>query len=148
MISLELLVQISTIISVVFAALTIRQSSQNNRKQWNIETFLAYTQRYESLIESFPEYFLRFKYDKLPSKSPELTKSLTKYLNLSQEEFYLWRKGYLDEAIWTVWESEIKRTLRSPLFRREWSELKSEFSYKDFVRFVDMVQDENISPSS
>ncbi len=38
-------------------------------------------------------------------------------------------------------EAELQRTLRSPLVRREWPGLKSEFvEYAEFARYVEVVQ--------
>jgi hypothetical protein len=64
-----------------------------------------------------------------------------RYLNLSSEEYYLFKRGYLRADVWRIWEGEMVRTLRSPLLRREWTKLASEFvSYPEFSTYVEQVQ--------
>jgi hypothetical protein len=47
---------------------------------------------------------------------------------------------YADE-VWKIWEHELIRILQSPLFKREWQELESEFrSYPEFLDFVNRAQ--------
>src|SRR5205085_11922367 len=95
-------------------------------------------------ISSLPvdAWAARFELDTaLPAPSKELTLCVLRYLNLSSEEFYLYRGGYLRRDVWVMWEGELKRTLRSPLLAREWRTLKSEFvSYPEFARYVEEVQ--------
>ena len=67
-----------------------------------------------------------------------MTEAVLEYLNLSSEEFYLWKRGYLSSEIWQIWESELIRTLRSPMLGREWAKLRPEFqSYPEFSMFVE-----------
>jgi hypothetical protein len=78
----------------------------------------------------------------------ELTLCVLRYLNLSSEEFYLYRRGYLRREVWDIWEGELLRTLRSPLLRREWKTLRHEFiSYPEFSRYVDDAQGREESPA-
>jgi hypothetical protein len=82
-----------------------------------------------------------------PESCEELTLAVLRYLNLCSEEFYLCRQGYLAKDVWDIWEAELKRTLASPLLRREWKQIKYEFSaYPEFSSFVDLAQD-NKAPS-
>ncbi len=81
--------------------------------------------------------------DVVPPESEQLTLCLLRYLNLSSEEFYLWEKKYIDQAIWEIWEDEIKRMLKSKLMEREWRKLEPEFrSYPEFRQFVEKTQSE------
>jgi hypothetical protein len=76
-----------------------------------------------------------------PGANDELSLSALKYLNLCSEEFYLQKKGYLAQDIWNIWETEIKRTLGTPLFVGEWTKLKCEFkSYPEFQSFGEQAQ--------
>ena len=85
----------------------------------------------------------------LPPENPELSLCVLRYLNLSSEEFYLRKSGYLDKQLWAIWEDELKRTLRSGLVQREWQVLKREFdSYPDFQRFVTITQAAERRPGS
>ena len=114
--------------------------------------FIKYTDRYEQIMSSYPTGALAIRLDKEgnpPDPSEPLTLAALKYLNLCSEEFYVWKKGYLDDGVWDIWEEELKRTLRSPLYRREWSKLRKEFeSYKEFLDYVEGIQREVVSPTS
>jgi hypothetical protein len=45
--------QLAAIISVIFAALSIRASTRISRKQWNVDTFNIYSERYQAVVDSF-----------------------------------------------------------------------------------------------
>lgn len=110
----------------------------------NAQLFLEYTRRYEQIFEGFPDPARSMRLDQSgepPEESSDLTEAVLRYLNLCSEEYYLRKRGYLDKDIWLIWEGELKRTLKSPLLRREWPKLRSEFSaYSEFSEFVRGVQ--------
>lgn len=98
-------------------------------------------------MSSFPDgaYMLRFNLDQPVQSNEDVKVAVLKYLNMTSEEYYLWLDGYLDDEVWNIWLPEIKRTLQSPLFQREWQNLKEEFeSYEKFSKFVEQVQSEVI----
>jgi len=141
---INILGQIGTIAAAVFAGWALWQNSRNNRKQTNIQAFLAYTERFERVMEAFPAEACQARFDleqTLPLESEDLTGAVLRYLNLTSEEFYLWKRGYLDTQVWQIWEREIQRMLRSPLFRREWPKLVTEFtSFQEFIDYIRNVQ--------
>ena len=118
------------------------------RRQMNAELFLAYTRRYEDVMASFPEECRghRLHVDGIaPTESEELTSAVLRYLNLCSEEFYLCKRRYLSRDIWTIWEGELQRTLKSPLLRREWEQLRHEFAaYTEFAEYVDTAQSRQV----
>jgi hypothetical protein len=146
---IDTLGQIGTIAAGLFAGWALWQNGQNNRAQANIQAFLAYTERFEKVMGALPTEACQARFDlnqTLPPESEELTGTVLRYLNLTSEEFYLWKRGYLDTRLWQIWEQEIQRMLRSPLFRREWPKLVTEFiSYEEFVGYVRDVQRVNDS---
>ncbi|HEV2665479.1 MAG TPA: hypothetical protein VG324_11240, partial [Blastocatellia bacterium] len=107
----------------------------------NAQMVIKYAERYEKIMDSFPQEAFRLRFDldsELPTPSQELTTCVLKYLNLCSEEFYLRKKSYIAKDVWSIWEAELNRTLRSGLFRREWESLRDEFvSYPDFRDFVE-----------
>jgi hypothetical protein len=141
--------QIGAIAAGLFAGWALWQNGRHNRKQANIQAFLAYTERFERALQALPAEACQARFDlgrALPPESEALTSAVLRYLNLTLEEFYLWRRGYLDTRLWQIWEQEIQRMLLSPLFRREWPKLVTEFiSYKEFVEYVRDVQREGRS---
>ena len=110
----------------------------------NAQMFLEYTKRYEQILSGFPDDARRTRMDSdgnLPNENEELTLAVLRYFNLCSEEFYLYKNGYLSRKVWDIWEAELKRTLRSPLFSREWGTLRDEFqTYRAFQDYVDAEQ--------
>ena len=139
----NLIAQVATAISVIVAVISIRAATKVSRRQMNVQVLITYSERYERIMESFPEgtFRLRFYDEQLPPESEQLTFSMLRYLNICSEEFYLWKAKYIDDQVWEVWEHELKRVLRSNLVMREWKKLKPEFlSHQEFLQFVEKVQ--------
>ncbi|HEY7429055.1 MAG TPA: hypothetical protein VH682_32795 [Gemmataceae bacterium] len=141
--NLELAVQIVTIISLLLTAGAVAFGIWSFWKQMNCQVYLAYTERYEAIMQSFPDGALESRLrlgDMLPQRSEALSICILRYLNLCSEEFFLHQKGFLSKRIWAVWQPEIVRTLRSPVVKREWERLRIEFkAYPDFFAFVENV---------
>ena len=114
------------------------------RNQMNAQLFLEFTKRFEEVMQSFPKNAWTTRLDldgKSPIKSKELSLSVLRYLNLCGEEYYLYKKGWLNKGIWKIWEAELIRTLQTPLFIREWKNLAGEFeAYPAFQEYVDKIQ--------
>lgn len=144
---LNIIVQIAAVISVFVAAATIWASAQISRRQMNVQVFTTYANRYESIMSGFPADAFRARFNlahELPPASEQLTLCVLRYLNMSSEEYYLWKKKYIDDEIWQIWEYEIKNILASPLLKREWPKLAQEFdSYPDFKKYVASAQASN-----
>ncbi len=141
----DLVVKSLTFVSIAVATLSLWLNSKYTRRQWNFNAFTHYTKRYDDIMGEFPGqgYMLRFDLDhQIPSNS-EVRLAVLKYLNMTSEEYYLRREKYLDYKVWKIWLPEIERTLKTPLFQREWPNLKGEFeSYKEFSEFVEQTQSE------
>jgi hypothetical protein len=134
--SLEVLIQVATLVSLVVAAIGLWWAVWSYRHQMNARIFLTYTERYEKIMSSFPPSAFVARFDllaDLPPPSNELTTCVLKYLNLCSEEYYLYVRGYLSGEVWAIWEAEVRRTLASPLVRREWLHLRHEFFSLAFV---------------
>jgi hypothetical protein len=106
--------------------------------------FMKYTERYEQIMSGYPEDAWVTRLDlegEPPPASQRLSLAVLKYLNLCSEEFYMWKKGFIENGVWKIWEGELRRTIGSPLYRREWKTLAKEFeSYSEFRLFVEEVQ--------
>jgi hypothetical protein len=88
----------------------------------NAQLFLEFTKRFEEVMQSFPKNTWPSRLNiegKPPQKSKALSLSVLRYLNLCSEEYYLCQKGWLYKKTWEIWERELIRTLRTPLFLRE-----------------------------
>jgi hypothetical protein len=111
------------------------------KKKAHADTILKYAERYDKVMDSFPEkaFLRRFSpEEELPDCCQKLTLAVLKYLNLCSEEYHLYKEGYIAKKTWDIWERELKKVVRSALFGREWEVLKDEFeSDSDFKRLVD-----------
>jgi hypothetical protein len=140
----ELLMLIAAVVTAAGGVGFVVVMVQTYKGQMNAQVFTECNNRYDQILASFPEnaWEARFRLDAaLPDESMELTLCVLRYLNLSSEEFYLYRRGYLRREVWGVWEGELLRTLRSPLLRREWKRLRPEFiSYPEFSSYVEDAQ--------
>ena len=142
---LQHVLQAATPISMIVGFLTLINTINNYRRQMNTQIFMKYTDRYERILEQFPQDALAARFDArvLPPQSPQLRLCVLKYLNLRSEEYYLTRHGYLAESLWRIWEGDLKRIIGSPLLQREWPSLRAEFlSHKNFLEYVERVQAE------
>lgn len=141
--NVDTLVKMIPIFSLLIATITLIFGVVIYKRQVNAQLFIYYAKRYEEIMSSFPPQAKssRLKIDgDLPESSQEITTAVLRYLNLCSEEYYLYKKKYLSNGIWKIWENELKRTLKSPLIRREWRNIKTEFdSYPKFVKYVEDV---------
>lgn len=134
------LAQIITVVSVVLGVWQIRSSMQMTQRQWNVDAFLMYTQRYEEITNAFPNdaFYCRFDRDRLPPSSAELTRCIRRYLNLVAEIRYLSQAKYVDNQVWLVWQEDIKATLKSELLMREWPIVEADYrhipGFREFVK--------------
>lgn len=140
---LEITAQVSQaagIISVIFAAVSIRANTRLSHKQWNVDTFKTYSERHQAATDSFPDnaFYKRLDSSQLPPRSPELTQAVRKYLFVICDVHYLSYQKYLDDSIWHVWRGDLERTLNCPLIAREWPDIKPEFEY--FEAFTEFVE--------
>lgn len=111
------------------------------RGQMHAQLFLHFTQRYDEILQSFPDSGREFRLSvdgDLPAESADLRLAVLRYLNLCSEEFYMKEQKLLPPKVWEYWQAELERTLRSPLVQREWPYLKSEFaSYGEFRLYLE-----------
>jgi hypothetical protein len=143
--TLQLVLQAATPLGVIVGFIGLIYTVDNYRRQMHAQIFMKYTERYEHILDHFPENALAARFDTLalPPQSSQLSLCVLKYLNLCSEEFYLRTQGYLPEALWSIWEGDLKRIIGSPLLQREWPSLRAEFlSHQSFLAYVERVQSE------
>jgi hypothetical protein len=132
-------------ISAIVAFVALINAIRTYRRQMNAQIFIKYTERYERILEGFPQDALvaRFDATAAPPQSPQLRLCVLKYLNLCSEEYYLTRHGYLAVSLWRIWEGDLKRIIASTLVQREWPSLRTEFlCHQDFLDYVERAQAE------
>jgi len=142
-ITIQLAIQIATLISVVLGFVGLINTLNSFRRQMNVQILMKYAERYERILGEFPQDALSSRFDSsvLPIQSSQLTLCVLKYLNLCSEEYYLTRHRYLSSSLWRIWEGDLKRIIGSPLLQREWPLLRAEFlSHPDFLQYVENAQ--------
>jgi hypothetical protein len=106
--------------------------------------FLEYTKRFEAIMADIPPdaLSLRFKFEGRPSAhSGWLRLAMFRYLNMTSEELFLWKRGCLVDDVWDIWKSEVSCVLRNPMGLRVWVELSGEFvAYPELRDTVDTAQ--------
>jgi hypothetical protein len=150
-ITLQLVLQAATLTSLIAGFFGLIYTINNYHRQMNAQILMKYTERYERILDQFPPDALAARFDVkiLPPPSPQLRLCVLKYLNLCSEEYYLKTHGYLAESVWRIWELDLRRIIASPLLKREWPVLRSEFlSHQDFLEYVEHVQTENMTATA
>jgi hypothetical protein len=144
--NLKLALDVGNLISLIVGFGVVANTINNYRRQMNAQVLLKYTERYERILEQFPENARAGRFDTrvLPPQSSQLTLCVLKYMNLCSEEYYLKQHGYLSESVWHISEGDLKRMIASPLVQREWPALRSEFSsHQEFLQYVERIQAES-----
>jgi hypothetical protein len=112
----------------------------NQRRQLNAQMFIEFSKRFEELLRLFPtEAWLanRRPNQELPPPSEEITECTLYCIQFIADVYHLHKAGYISNRLWRLWEREIKRTLKGPLFVREWDTVAAEFSHdKDFLEYL------------
>jgi len=151
--TIAFLLNVATPISVITGFFKLISTINRYRRQTTLQIVMKYTERYERILDQFPEDALTARFDAqtrdLPPQSQQLRLGVLKYLNLCSEEYYLTKHGYLDESVWHIWEADLKRIIASPLLQREWPVLRTEFqAHEDFLHYVERVQAQYKTPNS
>jgi hypothetical protein len=128
-----------TVVSAGAAVIAVWFASRTFRRSAELQAFLEFTKRYETIMDSLPS---RARTDTRwsPEVDPDLAIRL-RYLNLCSEEFYLMQRGLLSKTVWSIWETEMRATLGSDPYLDGWRTLARQFdSYPEFSGFVDTCQ--------
>jgi hypothetical protein len=112
----------------------------NQRRQLNAQMFIEFSKRFEELLRLFPtEAWLanRRPGQELPPSSKEITECTLYCIQFIADVYHLHKAGYISNRLWNLWDREIRRTLKGPLFVRELNAVAAEFSHdKDFLDYL------------
>jgi hypothetical protein len=139
----NLFVQLGQVSPLVLGAVGIWVALLNQRRQLNAQMFIEFSGRFQEILRLFPtEAWLanRNPSQPLPPSSRELTDCTLYCMQFIADAYYLHKGGFISKNIWTLWEREIKRTLRGPVFRREWAGVAAEFDHdRQFLHYIDTL---------
>lgn len=145
---IDIIIENKEFLAIALSAIAILFGIRGNNRQLSSAAFIAYTEKFDSLnVHNFDEWKRRNELDaELIEYSSRLKTSLDKYIHLCCQQFYLYKKGMIREAVWNIWEPEIEHNLKTDLIKGYWKVQGPEyfFLYEEFKIYVDCVQ----SPSS
>jgi hypothetical protein len=126
----------------MLAAAGVCVSLRGIRDQLWLQTFAEYTRRYAEIVRELPSESRRtdgsFELDELdPEDRGRVLNAARGYLNLTAEEYFLHKRGRIDDETWRIWKSGIAATMGLPWVRLAWVELEPEYQYfEEFCAFV------------
>lgn len=141
--SADAIVALAQVAAVLVAAFAIVVTLKGLRNQLWVVVFTEYTKRYADIVKDLPSEARRpngqFDLTKLSGDDHERAyNAMRGYLNLCSEEFFLHKKGRIDDETWRIWTLGMEDTMRPPWFRKTWEEIKDEYVYlKGFNEFMD-----------
>ncbi len=105
--------------------------------------FAEYTKRYQEIILHFPENINenKFSYEKLEKEVKDRTmRYMRVYFDLCSEEYFLHKKGVLDEDVWKEWQEGMISAFNKPAFKIAWKQVTQDSDfYKEFKDFVNSI---------
>jgi hypothetical protein len=129
-----------SIIAMVTIATALIVTINNFKKQLQLNFFADYTKRYQEIMLQFPEKINEedFKISKLSEKESDHTlRHMRAYFDLCSEEYYLWKKGNIDNETWEEWQTGIKFAFSKSAFKEAWEILNLDtIYYSSFSEFV------------
>lgn len=135
----EIIASIAVLISIF--SLWIQNSS--SRKQLMLSNFSDYTKRYQEIIIHFPKEVIEdsFNIDSFSEEEKEkILRYMWIYFDLCHEEFSLYKLGFIDSTLWSVWESGMQSAFSRPSFQICWGLISSNTNYKFHPSFVTFIE--------
>jgi hypothetical protein len=138
--SLEIFTIVVSTISMLITAIALWFTVSGFKKQLQLNFFADYTKRYQEITLKFPESINEesFKIDDLDLEIKNRTlRYMRAYFDLCSEEYFLWKKGNIDNDTWKEWETGIKFAFSKPAFKQAWKVLCLDtIFYAEFTEFV------------
>lgn len=131
---------IVSVFGVCITAIAFWFTVKSFQKQLQLSFFSEYTKRYQEIMLNLPESInaSNFEYDTLSRDERDKTlRYMRAYFDLCSEEYYLYKKNYIDKCTWKEWESGMKFAFSKTAFVKAWTLLKFDaIYYGEFSKFV------------
>lgn len=111
------------------------------KEQLQLNFFADYTKRYQEIILHFPESINEktFQLDALSNEDKDKTlRYMRAYFDLCSEEYWLHRRGHINDETWSEWKTGIDYALSKPAFKQAWQILRLDTIY--YGEFTKMVE--------
>jgi hypothetical protein len=133
--------------TLLLALLAIYVQIKTCNMQLSAQSYISYTQKYDSLIESIPGSYWEKKDEEnftFPVDNEALRKKLHGYFQLCCQQFYLQHNNFINDSIWKMWKREIAENLSQNSMRLFWDNNEKKYykNYPEFEDFVKNVQDD------
>jgi len=138
------ILQYAALLSLLIGGVSVGVALLTHRDQVKTQIFLELSARYDGLMQSSaaglwanwrPGTIVRERGD-------DSTISALRFCILVSLTYFLFRERRIPKRMWLLMLRSAERRMRSPLFVREWEDLKPEFeSFPEFVALVASVQD-------
>ena len=137
------IIQFAGLFSALVGSLGLAVAFFIHREQVKTQIFLALSARYDDLLHSSSDVWLRVSTDQavVPERTHEITISALRFCTLVSLTYFLFLDRRIPKRMWHLMLRSAEQRMRTPLFIREWEHLRSEFeSFPEFVELVTSVQ--------
>ncbi len=142
-------IQYATLISLAVGILGLGLAVLIHRQQVTTQIFLELSARYDALLNTLPIGVWRSTEGQLPAPTDELAVSVLRYFTLVSFGYFLFQQRRIPKKMWALMRPSVERTLRNPVFVREWKAARSEFEgFPDFLALVMSIQEKGPSGRS
>ena len=119
------IVSIVAIMTTLFVSMAeIRNTNRQLLEQTRNDFFERYTKRYQDIILAMPDDV----YNGTAELDEKTLKYVQLYFDLCNEEYYLYKRGYIPQDIWTNWfGGMVIMTTSHALFANCWDKLKAQY---------------------
>ncbi|BAY34102.1 hypothetical protein NIES2107_60070 [Nostoc carneum NIES-2107] len=140
--------QVSDIIAslaLIVAGASFWFQQKSDRKQLMVSNFLEYTKRYQEIIVHFPKEVVDENFNLSSfseNEQEEILRYMWMYFDLCYEEYSLYKLGYIDLDLWSIWESGIKSSFSRSAFQQSWHLIRGNTNYKSdlgFAKFIESI---------
>jgi hypothetical protein len=128
-----------TLAGVVVVFLQLHSLNQQTR----LQNFGEYTRRYQQIVLNFPEDINARSFSLAGRKDhAEIMRYMRAYYDLCFEEWYLHRKGLIEDDFWNVWLDGIRTSVSKPAFQQAWKVMQADTNYgPHFSGFIQQLID-------
>lgn len=137
------ILQYATLLSILMGGLGLVVAVGIHREQAKTQIFLAMSAQYSELLKnSSAEFWVSVPLGKeLPEPTDDLFISMLRFCTLVSLTYLLFLEHRIPKRMWELMLRSAERRFRSPLFVREWAQLRTEFdAFPEFVILVISVQ--------
>ena len=122
---------ITIIVSSCWSKKALEATRKQAKEQYKFQFFAEYTKRYQNLILKMPD---NLNTSSIYNKDVDIYMRL--YFDLCSEEYYLHRKGVIDDFVWGLWTEGIQTAMKRPNYKNAWKLLGGYYSDNSFKSFM------------